>query len=62
MQIQEYSPIWAINFETIEAILNASVSNYILDIQHVGSITVPNLAAKPIIDYVIKLEKTFKNE
>ena len=57
MQIQEYSPIWAINFEKIEAILNASISNYIFDIQDVGSTAVPNLAAKPIIDYVIELEK-----
>ena len=50
MLIQEYSPIWATNFEKIKAILNASISNYILDIQHVGSTSVPNLAAKPIID------------
>ena len=50
MLIQEYNPNWAINFEKIKAILNASTSNYIFDIQHVGSTSVPNLAAKPIID------------
>ena len=50
MLIQPYNPNWAINFEKIKEILDASVFNYILDIQHVGSTAVPNLAAKPIID------------
>ena len=50
MLIQEYNPNWAKDFEKIKEILNLSVNNYILDIQHVGSTAVPNLAAKPIID------------
>ena len=50
MLIQEYNPNWAINFEKIEGILKHSLLNYILDIQHVGSTAVPNLAAKSIID------------
>ena len=50
MLIQEYNPNWANYFEKIKEVINSSIFNYILDIQHVGSTAVPNLAAKPIID------------
>ena len=59
MLIQEYNPNWADNFEKIKEILNSSVLNYILDIQHVGSTAVPDLAAKPIIDIDIIYNEDF---
>lgn len=50
MLIQPYSPNWVDDFEKIKKVLNEEVFDYILDIEHVGSTAVPNLAAKPIID------------
>lgn len=50
MLLQPYTQTWAGNFEEIKKILNQEISEYILDIQHVGSTSVPNLASKPIID------------
>lgn len=50
MLLQEYKIIWSIDFEKIKKVLNESLYNYTLDIQHVGSTSVPNLAAKSIID------------
>jgi GrpB-like predicted nucleotidyltransferase (UPF0157 family) len=50
MLIQLYTSQWADDFEKIKKTLNQKISNYAIDIQHVGSTAVPNLAAKPIID------------
>ena len=48
--IQTYNPAWEQDFEQIKAILKATLSDQITAIEHVGSTSVPGLAAKPIID------------
>lgn len=50
MLIQEYNPNWKNNFEAISKALNETLSNNIIAIEHIGSTSVPHLAAKPIID------------
>jgi GrpB-like predicted nucleotidyltransferase (UPF0157 family) len=40
--------------------LNQEISKYILDIQHVGSTSVPNLASKPIIDIIHRENTDFE--
>ena len=50
MLIQPYTTNWAEGFEKIKKILNQEICDYVLDIEHVGSTSVPNLPAKPIID------------
>lgn len=57
MLLQPYTPTWASNFEEIKKILNQEMPDYILDIQHVGSTSVPNLSSKPIIDIDIIFRK-----
>ncbi|OAL49762.1 UPF0157-domain-containing protein [Pyrenochaeta sp. DS3sAY3a] len=47
----EYDPTWADHFERIKSQLIAALSTVpILSIEHVGSTSIPGLAAKPIID------------
>jgi GrpB-like predicted nucleotidyltransferase (UPF0157 family) len=58
MLIQEYNPNWKNNFEAISKVLNETLSNHIISIEHIGSTSVPSLAAKPIIDIDIIYDKT----
>lgn len=48
--IVDYNPFWPIHFENIKEKLAHFLKGLPIDIQHVGSTAVPNLAAKPIID------------
>lgn len=56
MLIQEYTSNWALNFQTIKAILFDVLLNIPVSIEHVGSTAVSGLAAKPIIDIDIVFE------
>ena len=46
--VLDYDPRWAIEFSEIREILQNALGD--VDIQHVGSTSVPELAAKPILD------------
>lgn len=50
MLIQDYQKKWAFDFQTIKAVLLEALSGVPVGIEHVGSTSVPGLAAKPIID------------
>lgn len=50
MLIVPYQKKWTHDFRAIEKLLNATLSGFIQSIEHVGSTSVPGLAAKPIID------------
>lgn len=54
--IVDYQPNWVKQFKTIESIIEASIGTKILAIEHVGSTSVPHLAAKAIIDMDIVYE------
>jgi GrpB-like predicted nucleotidyltransferase (UPF0157 family) len=48
--ISDYDPAWADRFEAARAALRDVLGDRIVDVRHVGSTSVPGLAAKPIID------------
>jgi GrpB-like predicted nucleotidyltransferase (UPF0157 family) len=50
VRIVPYTDEWRRDYETEEKNLRAAIGDLVLDIQHVGSTSVPGLAAKPIID------------
>lgn len=62
VELYSYSPEWKTEYEKEKKILVKVLSNYALDIQHVGSTSIPNLCAKPIIDIAVavKDEKTLE--
>jgi GrpB-like predicted nucleotidyltransferase (UPF0157 family) len=53
--IADHDPAWRVKFEEEKARILAVISEHIEDIQHVGSTSVPDLAAKPIIDIMIAI-------
>lgn len=56
--IQDYDPAWPRRFATVGAALRQALGELVLDLAHVGSTSVPGLAAKPIIDVDLLLADT----
>jgi GrpB-like predicted nucleotidyltransferase (UPF0157 family)/protein associated with RNAse G/E len=50
VELHPHTPIWVELYQAEEARLRAAISRYVLDIQHVGSTSIPGIPAKPIID------------
>lgn len=48
--VQEYDPLWPQVFERLRAPIWSAMSDIACSIEHVGSTSVPGLAAKPVID------------
>lgn len=51
-----YTPEWKRLFEEEKARLLTAVGDHVLDIQHVGSTSIPGMAAKPIIDIAMAVD------
>lgn len=50
VRLAPYAPEWQRCFEAEKTRLQAAIGQYVLDIQHVGSTSIPGMIAKPIID------------
>ena len=50
VRLTPYQPAWAEMFEIERERLEAAIGPFVLDIQHVGSTSIPGIPAKPIID------------
>ena len=47
--IVDYNPQWLHIYEQEKARIQDAIGEYLIDIQHVGSTSIPGLSAKPII-------------
>jgi GrpB-like predicted nucleotidyltransferase (UPF0157 family) len=56
--IKEYDPQWPILFEELRVKFSEALGSMVSAIEHVGSTSVPGLAAKPIIDLDVLLAST----
>ncbi|WP_229068901.1 GrpB family protein [Actinoplanes sp. DH11] len=48
--IEDYDPAWADRFDAVAAVLRDALGASVLGLEHVGSTSVPGLAAKAIVD------------
>jgi GrpB-like predicted nucleotidyltransferase (UPF0157 family) len=53
--LADYDPRWPLLFEEERERLKAAIGEWSADIQHVGSTSIPGIAAKPIIDIAVHL-------
>ncbi|WP_244928000.1 GrpB family protein [Nocardioides sp. W7] len=51
--LAEYDPVWADLYSTHEARVRSAIGNIAEAVEHIGSTSVPGLAAKPIIDVLV---------
>ncbi|MEM1446206.1 MAG: GrpB family protein [Planctomycetota bacterium] len=54
--VVDYAPAWPLRFDALHAKLWPDLSDHALALEHVGSTSVPGLAAKPIVDAAIVVE------
>ncbi len=54
--IEPYSSDWSKNFDQIKDVLKVALEGMFIDIKHVGSTSVPGMAAKPVLDIDIVVE------
>lgn len=50
LQFSPYNPLWEKLFEEEKKQLQSIIGNEILDLQHIGSTSIPGIIAKPILD------------
>jgi putative glutamine amidotransferase len=53
--IDPYDPAWPSHFETEAARIRAALGDLAVEIEHVGSTSVPGLAAKPVVDIQVSV-------
>jgi GrpB-like predicted nucleotidyltransferase (UPF0157 family) len=58
IKIVDYDAGWPGKFETHAAVVAAALRDAALRIEHIGSTSVPGLAAKPIIDILVVVENS----
>ena len=56
VEIFDYNPEWPALFARERELIYTALEEFALDIQHMGSTSVPNLAAKPIIDILVGVQ------
>ena len=56
IKIVDYDPVWPETFERQRALIAKALGDAALNIHHVGSTSVPGLAAKPIIDILVEVK------
>jgi GrpB-like predicted nucleotidyltransferase (UPF0157 family) len=54
--IADYNPLWPDQFQKHAVIISQTLGIKALRVEHVGSTSVPGLAAKPIIDIVVEVK------
>ena len=54
--VVDYDPAWAERFRQEETRIRAALGEAALAIEHIGSTSVPGLAAKPIVDILLVVE------
>src|SRR5262249_54667882 len=57
IRIVDYDPAWPTRFAEIGAALRRALGDVALRIDHIGSTSVPGLAAKPIVDIQVSVER-----
>jgi GrpB-like predicted nucleotidyltransferase (UPF0157 family) len=55
MEVQSYDPVWPLLYHAEAARLKEAFGEQLLSIHHIGSTSVPGLAARPTIDILVEV-------
>jgi GrpB-like predicted nucleotidyltransferase (UPF0157 family) len=53
VELAEYDPAWPLLFEREAATIHAALGQRVLQLEHVGSTSIPGIVAKPLVDIVL---------
>lgn len=53
VEIVDYDPGWATRFDRVAMLVRQALGANLLSIEHIGSTSVPGLAAKPVVDALL---------
>ena len=56
VEIVDHDPAWAERYATVGAAVRAALGGLVLELEHIGSTSVPGLAAKSIVDVDLVLD------
>jgi GrpB-like predicted nucleotidyltransferase (UPF0157 family) len=54
--VDDYDPAWVQRFDAASSLLDEALGSLVISIEHVGSTSVPGLAAKPVVDIDLIIE------
>lgn len=57
VEVVAYDPTWVEAFEREQALIDAALGEVCRVVHHIGSTSVPGLAAKPVIDIMLEVEQ-----
>lgn len=60
--VESYQPEWPLRFQRIAQLLRAELGETAVRIDHIGSTSVPGLAAKPIIDIQNRCDRSNRSK
>ena len=60
MELSPYSQKWKVLYEKEAEKIKSVISDFIIDIQHIGSTAIPGMIAKPIIDIAVMISSLDK--
>ena len=54
--VVKHDPLWAVQFETESQRIRESLNTIIINIHHIGSTSIPDIYAKPVIDILLEVD------
>ncbi|TFG11015.1 GrpB family protein [Candidatus Heimdallarchaeota archaeon] len=55
VELKTYNPKWREFYEQESKVISSQISDFLVDIQHIGSTAIPGIIAKPIIDIAVAI-------
>ena len=62
IHLTPYDAAWPAAFDELAGVIRGALSGRVVRLEHVGSTSVPGLSAKPIIDMVLEVEDSTREE
>ena len=56
VELKPYNPKWKDLFVQESDLISSAISEFLVDIQHIGSTAIPDIVSKPIIDVAVAID------